>query len=109
MPSDLMRSDGARRNRPNGFSLVECLLVVALLGIAKVARIPSSASATRHSNKLKPLGRVILDQPEQIRSLGIVGLQGAMPQPRWGEQLTPLERDGSVRVRQLDGEPEAIP
>ena len=29
MSSDLMRSDGSRSTRPNGFSLVECLVVLA--------------------------------------------------------------------------------
>ena len=33
MTRDLMRFDGSSRTRPNGFSLVECLVVIALLGI----------------------------------------------------------------------------
>ena len=44
MPSDLMRSDWSSRNRPNGFSLVECLLVVALLGILTTLAIASSTA-----------------------------------------------------------------
>ena len=47
MPSDLMRSDGSRSNRPNGFSLVECLVVVALLGILAALVIPSSGAVHR--------------------------------------------------------------
>ena len=47
MPSDLMRSEGSSRNRPNGFSLVECLVVVALLGILVTLAIPSSSAVQR--------------------------------------------------------------
>ena len=47
MPSDLMRSAGSRRNRSNVFSLVECLVVVALLGILATLAIPSSSAVQR--------------------------------------------------------------
>ena len=47
MTSDLMRPDGASRTRPNGFSLVECLVVVALLGILVTLAIPSSSAVQR--------------------------------------------------------------
>ena len=47
MPSDLMRFGWSSRNRPNGFSLVECLVVVALLGILASLAIPSSSAVQR--------------------------------------------------------------
>ena len=47
MTSDLMRSDESSRTRSNGFSLVECLVVVALLGIMVASAIPSSSSIQR--------------------------------------------------------------
>ena len=47
MPTDLMCSDWSRRNRPNGFSLLECLVVVALLGILATLAIPSSTALQR--------------------------------------------------------------
>ena len=47
MRRDLMRFDGVRRNRPNGFSLVECLVAVALLGILASLAIPSSSAVQR--------------------------------------------------------------
>ena len=47
MPSDLMWCDGSRSTRPNGFSFVECLVVVALLGILATLAIPSSSAVQR--------------------------------------------------------------
>ena len=47
MPSDLMCSDWSKCTRPNGFSLLECLVVVALLGILATLAIPSSSAVQR--------------------------------------------------------------
>ena len=47
MPSDLMRSGWSRRIPPNGFSLVECLVAVALLAILATLAIPSSSAVQR--------------------------------------------------------------
>ena len=47
MSSDLMRSNGSRRSRPNGFSLVEVLVVMALLGILATMAIPSSSAVQK--------------------------------------------------------------
>ena len=47
MRPDLMRFDRVWRNRPHGFSLVECLVAVALLGILASLAIPSSSAVQR--------------------------------------------------------------
>ena len=47
MPSDLMCSDRSKCTRPNGFSLLECLVVVVLLGILATLAIPSSSAVQR--------------------------------------------------------------
>ena len=64
MPSDLMCSDWSSRKRPNGFTLVECLVVVALLGILATLAIPNSSAVKRRlelDNGLRRL-RVGLDR-----------------------------------------------
>ena len=47
MTIDLMRSAWSRRNPPNGFSLLECLVAVALLGILASLAIASSSAVQR--------------------------------------------------------------
>ena len=42
-----MSCDLIRRDRPNGFSLMECLVVVALVGILATLAIPSSSAVQR--------------------------------------------------------------
>lgn len=44
---DQMLSDRTTKNRPDGFSLVECLVAVALLGILATLAIPSSSAVQR--------------------------------------------------------------
>lgn len=60
MTSDLMCSDGSSRNRPNGFSLVECLVVVALLGILATLSIPSSSAVQRRLKLDSGLRRLLV-------------------------------------------------
>ena len=47
---DQMLSDRTTKNRPDGFSLVECLVAVALLGILATLAIPSSSAVQRRLN-----------------------------------------------------------
>ena len=47
MSSDLIRPDGSSRTWLNGFSLVECLVVVALQVILATLAIPSSSAVQR--------------------------------------------------------------
>ena len=47
MPSDLICSGFSRSNRPDGFSLVECLVVVVVLGNLVTLAIPSSSAVQR--------------------------------------------------------------
>ena len=58
MPFDLKHSDWLKRSRPNGFSLVECLLVVALLGILASLAIPSSSAVQRRLELVSGLRRL---------------------------------------------------
>ena len=108
MPSDLIRSDGSRRTRPNGFSLVECLVVVALLGILVTLAIPSSSAVQRRlelDNGLRRLrvgldrGRMAAERDRQpcALQLSVTGWQsppaGDLPVCRGA--VTPLAETGA--------------
>ena len=92
MPSDLMRSDGSRSTRPNGFSLVECLVVVALLGILATLAIPSSSAVQR---------RLELDSGLRRRRVGLD--RGRMAAERDREPCA-LQLSASGWQPPLDGE-----
>ena len=121
MPSDLMRSDGARRNRPNGFSLAECLLVVALLGILATLAIPSSSALQRRlelDSGLRRLrvgldrGRMAAERDRQPCSLRLSAsgwqppLTGDLPACRGG--VTPLAETGEGELELRSNLPDAV-
>ena len=103
MPSDLMRSGWSKSNRPNGFSLVECLVVLALLGILATLAIPRSSAVQRRlelDSGLRRLrvgldrGRMAAERDRQPCSLQLTAsgwqppLTGDLPACRGG--VTPL-------------------
>ena len=121
MPSDLMRSDGARRNRPNGFSLLEFLVVVALLGILATLAIPSSSAVQRRlelDSGLRRLrvgldrGRMAAEQDRQPCALQLSAsswqppLDGELPACRGG--VTALTETGSNETELRSNLPNAV-
>ena len=121
MPGDLMRSDGARRNRPNGFSLLECLVVVALLGILATLAIPSSSAVQRRlelDSGLRRLqvgldrGRMAAERNRQPCALQlstngwISPLEGDLPACRGA--VTPLAETGAGDLELRSNLPDAV-
>ena len=121
MPCDLMRSDRSRSTRPNGFSLVECLLVVALLGILATLAIPSSSAVQRRlelDSGLRRLrvgldrGRMVAQRERQPCALHLSAtgwqppLAGELPACRGG--VTPLMEIGAGALELRSNLPDAI-
>ena len=92
MPSDLICSGLSRSNRPDGFSLVECLVVVALLGILATLAIPSSSAVQRR-----------LELDSGLRRLRVGLARGRMTAQR-DRQPCALQLSASGWQPPLDGE-----
>ena len=121
MTSDLMPSDWSRRNRPNGFSLLECLVVVALLGILATLAIPSSSAVQRRlelDSALRRLrvgldrGRMAAERDRQPCALQlsatgwIAPLAGDLLACRWG--LTALAETDAGELELRSNLPDAV-
>ena len=121
MSCDLIRSDWARKNRPNGFSLMECLVAVALLAILATQAIPSSSAVQRRlelDSGLRRLrvgldrGRMAAERDRQPCALQLSPtgwqspLAGGLPACRWG--VTSLAETGAAALELRSNLPDAI-
>ena len=121
MSSDLMGSDRSQCTRPNGFSLVECLVVVALLGILATLAIPSSSAVQRRlelDNGLRRLrvgldrGRMAAERDRQpcALQLSVTGWQsppaGDLPACRGA--VTSLAELGASELKLRSNLPDAV-
>ena len=121
MPSDLMCSGLSRSTRPNGFSLMECLVVVALLGILATLAIPSSSAVQRRldlDSGLRRLrvgldrGRMAAERNRQPCAIELsasgwqLPLTGDLPACRGA--VTPLAETGEGVLELRSNLPEAI-
>ncbi|MCB4390202.1 Tfp pilus assembly protein FimT/FimU [Synechococcus sp. MU1617] len=116
MPSDQRRGEG-----PNGFSLVECLVVVALLGILVTLAIPSSSAVRRRlelDSGLRRLrvgldrGRMAAERDRQpcalmLSATGWIAPHGGdLPACRWG--VTALAETGAGDLELRSNLPDAV-
>jgi len=121
MRCDLLRSDGSRGNRPNGFSLVECLVLVVLLGILATLAIPSSSAVQQRlelDSGLRRLrvgldrGRMAAQRDRQPCALQLSAtgwqppLAGHLPACRGG--VTPLAETGAGSLELRSNLPDAV-
>lgn len=121
MSCDLIRFDRTTQNRPNGFSLVECLVVVALLGILATLAIPSSSAVQRRlelDSGLRRLrvgldrGRMAAERDRQPCALQLSAsgwqppLAGDLAACRWG--VTTLAETGAGVLELRSNLPDAV-
>jgi prepilin-type N-terminal cleavage/methylation domain-containing protein len=121
MPSDLIRSGWSRRKRPNGFSLLECLVVVAVLGILATLAIPSSSAVQRRlelDSGMRRLrvgldrGRMAAERDRQPCALHLSStgwqppLAGDLPTCRGG--ITSLAESGAGELELRSNLPDAV-